>query len=594
MTLTKKILLSTVFICILFSLGYFVLYRLLLAAPIEEQKNLRAKQVVQGALSVLNNEIDRITTITDDWAMWDSMYRYASKPDKAFEKDLAVPITLQDTELSIIVVLDKKREIILMGGYDHKEQQYVSMEFLKQARGRLWNFLMRSFEEKRTVQGYVESPHGVLLAVSAPILHSDNTGPANGRLMMGRLIDRSIDKKIAEGIREEVILQAGSRDVELCPLEGKKLAGDLAVFLQEQSGRLLIDHPIRDVDGRHVLTIRIAARKEIFEILETATQLFLALLMAGFLLFGSISYYINHRLVVRRVQTISAQTGKIISFEDLSRRLPENYNDEITRLATNFNKMLKRLEGENIKREEIERMLVLNDKLVCLGKVSSSIAHEVNNPLFAIANAFRLIRKQLPPGDQNLEKLADMVEAELRRVRTITKNMHQLSIRNLEAPSHCNLSDIIHAAVNVTLWSKQLKNTRIDYKKDGREFPLTCNPGTLQQVFINLIVNAVEATGGEGEITIDVSEETNGDYRIDFADNGPGFSTNIKKDLFKPFKTTKTGKGTGQGLYISNNIITNHGGAITIDNTEKMGAHMVIRLPKQGPSPGGDFNDHNC
>lgn len=590
MTLTKKILLSTVLICAFFSLGYFVLYRLLLAAPIEEQKNLRAVQVVQGALAVLNNEIDRITTLAEDWSMWDSMYHYSSEPGEAFEKDLAVPVTLRDSKLSILVILNKQREMILTGGYDHNEQEYVPMEFLKHNKARLWDFLMRSFGEKDTVRGYVESPHGVLLAVSSPILHSDNSGPANGRLLMGRLVDTTIEKKITEGIREDVYIQSGSRDARLCPIEGKKLDCDLPVFLQERSGRLHIDHPVRDVEGRHILTVHIAARKELFEILGTATRLFLALLVAGFLLFGSISYYINHRLVVRRVQSISAKTGKIISFEDLSLRLPETYNDEITHLAANFNEMLKRLEGENIKRKEIERMLVLNDKLVCLGKVSSSIAHEVNNPLFAIANAFRLIRKQLPPDDTNLDKLAGMVENELHRVRGITKNMHQLSIRNLEAPSHCNLSEIISAAVNVTRWSKQLQNTRIDFKNKDQELPLTCNPGTLQQVFINLIINAVEATGGEGEIRIVVTEETGGDYRIDFMDNGPGFNDDIKKEMFKPFKTTKPGSGTGQGLYISNNIITNHGGTITLDENHESGAHLVIRLPHQG----GERENHDC
>jgi two-component system NtrC family sensor kinase len=241
-------------------------------------------------------------------------------------------------------------------------------------------------------------------------------------------------------------------------------------------------------------------------------------------------------------------------------------------------------------------MLALNEKLIFLGKVTANIAHEVNNPLFAIANSLQMIKKHLPTDNEKINKVVRMAEKEIRRARNMMQDMHQLAIRDIEGPALSDIAAVINAAVNVLKWSKQLKNTRVIFKKGTAcppprtanlmpFFPLYCKPGSLQQAFMNIMVNAVEAMAGEGELVIDVEEyedEAGEKYRIDFIDTGPGFSPGIKKQLFVPFKTTKAGKGTGLGLYVSHHIILNHGGAITLDDTYKQGAHLVVEIPKKG------------
>lgn len=581
MKLTRKILLLIMLICLTFSSLYFLLFRLILARPIEEQKKVRADKISMGALSIFENETHRIKTLAEDWAMWDSMYNYISHPTGTFEKDLSVPVMLHDADLSVFLLVDNERKIIRLHGYHNANDEPISFGFLKQGKGPLWRYLNQTFNTKDSADGVVDCEYGPMLVVSSPILHSDNSGPPNGRLIMGRLIDPTFEKKIADAIGENTRLFTGTHRWKHPKPPGKKTGRPIDFILEETISHMIISFPIKDAWNNDILTVQVIAQKRLFEILENATQLFFLLLIAGFVLFGIISYFIIDRLVVRRVKSISSKTGKIVSFEDLSRRVPLNYRDEITLLGQNINKMLERLDTENLRKEEIEHMLALNEKLIYLGRISSNIAHEVNNPLFAIANSFELIKTHLPTGDEDLNDIVKMVEREIHRVRTISRNMHRLTIREIEEPSLSNISEIINAAINVTKWSKQLKDSIVDYKKKGRSFPLYCNPTTLQQVFMNLVVNAVEAMEGEGTLFIDVNEEGD-DYIIDFTDTGPGIDDTVKDTIFTPHKTTKYGKGSGLGLYISKNIILNHGGTITLENNYNRGAHFIIRLPKKG------------
>jgi signal transduction histidine kinase len=566
-----------------------LLFRLILADPIKEQKELCAQKIIASMLTIFENESTRILTLTEDWASWDSMYDYVSQPisNRGFLKDLLPRLMLKDADLSFFLVVNKKKEIIHLEGYDNIKREYIPFDLLKQKKDSLWGYLLKTFHVKKSTSGIVQSEYGSMLMVSSPVLHSDNSGPQNGRLLMGRFIDQTFEKRIASSIREKTyFLKYPPKQKHPQAWDGQM--GNANFMLEEGADHMIIHYPVKDVENQYAFTIQVKAQTQIFEILGKATRLFFLLLIAGFLLFGVISYFFIHRLVVRRVKCISEETDKIVSLDDLSLRVPMAFRDEITLLSRNINKMLQRLQTENLRREAIEHMLALNEKLIFLGKVTSNIAHEVNNPLFAIANSLKLLKKHLPT-DTNNERLHEAVQMagkEIQRVRTITQNLHQFTIQNIEEPALSDITTIMKAAIKVTKWSKQLKDTVIEFKTQNFSFPLYCNPETLQQVFMNMILNAVEAMDGKGKLFIDVTKEDE-EYRIDFIDNGPGCSDDIKAAIFAPFQTTKFGKGSGLGLYISNNIIINHGGTITLNESYKKGAHLIIRIPKRG----GPFNE---
>ncbi len=584
MKLTKKIAFFIVVICILFSVSFFLLYyHIMFAGPVREQKSFFARKILDGAFCILDSEMQRLSTICEDWATRDSMYDYASQaePIGRLEKEP----DLKDVGLSLFLVVNRNKEIIHLRGYRHVSKQTLTFALMKEKKGGLWGHLSRAFNRRNSESGMALSEYGPMIMVSSPILRSDNSGPQNGRLLIGRIIDKTFEERIKRTIRANVRLlnaDAAGKDGPAPPVRVDEKKEDRQITIEESADCMVIRHPVNDVQGRHIFTIEIAARKQVFEILDKAARLFFLLMIAGFILLGVIFYFIMNRLVVRRVKRISTTTENIISLDDLSLRIPASYRDEITLLGQNINRMLERLQTEKIRKEEVERMEMLNEKLIFLGRVTANITHEINNPLFAIDNSLQLIKKYLPRDNKTLNEVVQVVEKEIKRVKHITRNMHKFAVPDIETFTPADITVIMKGAINVLKWSNQLKGTAIEYMKSGRSFPLYCHQEAIQQVFLNIILNAIEAMEGKGRLVIDVNKK-NGDYQVDFIDNGPGFSDAFKAEMFKPFRSTKSGKGSGLGLNISYHIITNHGGTIVLDEAYKGGAHLIVKIPARYP-----------
>jgi len=580
MKLTKKILILILSICVVFSLLYLILFHLVLTKPIDEQKALLVRKTVANVLSIFDNERDRIRLFTSEWASRDCMYEFASSRRLIFKQEISPCLTVKDGDISLFLLLDRNREIVNISGFHNSHQMAISFSPLGERRGNIWNYVKSIPIEQGVTFAIVKSEYGPLLLVSSPVYKSSGKGPSAGRLVMGRLIDKSLEKKFSSLLREDIALLPYPGPLK-SSLEKIDQLDDRPIWVEKKGSLMDIYFPILDVNLNPVMTIRVTAHLEVFKILEQAIGLFFLLLIVGFLLSGVLFYLIIHQLVVKRIKSISEMTNKIVSFNDLSLEIPASTPDEIGLLSRNINCMLKRLQEENMKREEIERMLLMNEKMVFLGRVITDISHEVNNPLFAIAFSFQLLKKYLPSENERVAEAAQVLENEIDRVRGITRNMHRFTIQDIESASLSDLVVIMELAIKVSRWSKKIKDTEIVFNKQARSFPLYCNPGSLQQVFMNIIINAVDATKGKGKLVIDI-QEVDGEYKIDFIDNGPGVSEQYKRVLFQPFKSTKGNYGTGLGLNISQHIVSNHGGTITLDESYAQGAHFIIRIPRKG------------
>lgn len=580
MKLTKKIVFVILMLCVLLSLILFLLFRLILYDNLKEQKSKFIRRVVAGISSIFEKETERILTFTADWAVWDTMYDYVSNPTPEIERNMSLSLSVRDGDFSLLVAVGQNRQIVRTEAYSHFKKQPLRFARLAQNKGDIWKFLIQTFDSEESLSGIVQSEFGPIIVVSSPIFHSDLSGPQNGRLLFGRLIDTTFEERISKVIYEKVLLLMGQ---QYRKKKGKFKQGK--PFVEEKENVMIIDYPVTDAWNRHLFTVRVDIQKHTFRIFENAIRLFFIVLITGILLMGVILYFILNRLVVGRIKRISSTTTHVISLDHLSQRIKINepYNDEITQLSLNINEMLKRLETEKVTKEEVEHIAMMNEKLIFLGRVSANVTHEINNPLFAIANSIRYIKKHLPVGIENtrLSEIFLVVERELDRVKTIAQNIHKFAIPRMEKTKLSDITTIMDAAIKVIKWSKPLIQTTIKYSKKDRHFPLYCNPEALQQVFINIILNSIDAMEGKGRLMIDVLEKAD-IYRIDFIDNGPGFNDNIKNRVFEPFRSSKFGKGVGLGLNISYNIIRNHGGAIILDDNFHEGAHLIINIPKGG------------
>lgn len=251
---------------------------------------------------------------------------------------------------------------------------------------------------------------------------------------------------------------------------------------------------------------------------------------------------------------------------------------------------LRRLEAYDRRRAELGHQMVQIEKMATVGRLAAGIAHEINNPLQMITNQAGWIGELLPDEDpaqlKNLDeyqKAVEQIKHHVRRAGTITHRLLGFSRKISTEKQSVHLNDLIEEAISFVEHEAGYTNVSI-VRKYTENLPPTMTDGPqLQQVFLNLLNNAIDAVGHDGTIEIRTATAGPDSIILEFADSGPGIRPENLKQIFDPFFTTKEpGKGTGLGLYISYDIVQKLGGTIKVENRKGGGAVFTIVLPVIG------------
>jgi len=226
--------------------------------------------------------------------------------------------------------------------------------------------------------------------------------------------------------------------------------------------------------------------------------------------------------------------------------------------------------------EESQTALLQAEKMAAAGRLSASIAHEVNNPLQSVQNCLHLAGREDLPAAKRKEYF-DLAQIELERLSLTVRHMLDFYRPGAAKPELVNLPELLNYVLS--LMQKQLSERGIQVKVNlPSSVPsITAVNSQIQQVFINLILNSFDAMPDGGFLTI-TGRSTEGGVEILFQDNGPGVSAEKQKNIFEPFFSTKEG-GTGLGLTVSYNIVTAHGGALELLTGHGRGACFRLFLP---------------
>lgn len=290
---------------------------------------------------------------------------------------------------------------------------------------------------------------------------------------------------------------------------------------------------------------------------------------------------------------------------DMDFRINLTTKDEIGMLARSFDSMAeelkeyrskmedwtKRLEEEVQKKtEEIykaQEQLINAEKLASLGRMAAGVAHEINSPLTGIVTFSHLMLKRTPPEkQQDIEDLNIIID-QAERCSKIIKGLLGFSRKTASEKAPVNLNTLVENTLAMVRNQAKFYNIEFDIRF-AQEIPeITVDPNQIQQVFLNLLINAADAMDKRGRITIGtrlVEHEGTRFIEMEFTDSGHGIPEEIQGRIFEPFFTTKpTGKGTGLGLAVSYGIIKKHGGNIFVRSTPGQGSSFFIRFPVAEP-----------
>jgi two-component system NtrC family sensor kinase len=311
---------------------------------------------------------------------------------------------------------------------------------------------------------------------------------------------------------------------------------------------------------------------------------------------------ILYKFVSKPVSLLDEGMHKLAKGE-LDHVIEVNTNDEMGLLAQTFNSMASDIKSykdnmenwtkaleEEIQKKTSEIMkahdqLINAEKLASLGRMAAGVAHELNSPLTGIVTFAHLMLKRTPPGNkQDVEDLHVIIE-QAERCSKIIKGLLGFSRKTTPEKVLVNINSLTESTISMLRNQAKFHNIKFNLNFDDGIPQIQTDPNQLQQVFINLLINAADAMSGRGQIIVAtrvISDAADGKKYVEteFTDSGPGIPEEHLGRVFEPFFTTKpVGKGTGLGLAVSYGIIKKHGGNISVRSELGKGASFFVRLP---------------
>lgn len=251
--------------------------------------------------------------------------------------------------------------------------------------------------------------------------------------------------------------------------------------------------------------------------------------------------------------------------------------DSLTELGEAFNNLLFLLEAETGQANRMRAKMLEHDKMVALGQVAAGVAHEIGNPLSSISSIVQMLKRSRSPESTN-EQLG-LIDTHIERITGIVRQMVRLARPSADHWEEVDLAETLGEAVRLVSFDRRARNADIVFECPPTLPRTYAVRGQLQQVFLNLALNGLDAMSDGGTLTIE-ARARRGDIVVRVQDTGDGIDAVAGRRVFEPFFTTKQpGQGTGLGLAVSYGIVQKHGGTIEFSSTVGQGTEFTVELP---------------
>jgi signal transduction histidine kinase len=491
-----------------------------------------------------------------------------------------------------------------------------------------------------------EETRGMVMHAAAPIASVTREGGASaGVLVGGLLLNKNLEfvDRINDIVYPEGALPLGSVGTATLFLDDVRIATNVRLFENVRAigtrvsaevrhtvldlGRTWLDRafvvndwyvsayePVIDSRGKRVGMLYVGFLEGPF---QHARQLALAAVALLFVLTVAVAAFVSLRLarhVSRPVERMHGTMSAIESGQTEARvgtHLPDLAGaDELAELAAHFDRLLDRLEtqtdalqrwGSELDSKVAERTqelaaanqtlrsaqqrLVMSEKLAAIGQLAAGVAHEINNPVAVIQGNLDVLRETLGDAADPAMPEIRLIQDQVFRIRLIVTKLLQFA-RPAEYAGYLEpvrLDQVVQDSL--VLVAHQMKKTSVAVMQEMHATrPVSVNRNELQQVLINLFVNALQAMPEGGTLLLASGDREEGGVRggfVSVADSGPGIAPHDRERLFDPFFTTKTSDGTGLGLWVSLGLVQRYGGRIDVDCPPGGGSVFTVWLPNE-------------
>jgi len=362
--------------------------------------------------------------------------------------------------------------------------------------------------------------------------------------------------------------------MDLAPYDFENSAQGPQVDEDDSKNIYHVSHPVKVETLGTIGYLRLCITKEFLLNTMEAVKKKLLLFSVAVTLVGIIFGLYMARKVLNPILLLSKGVG-MVGEGEVGVEVPVVGQGEIRELSLSFNRMSVKLKELIDRIKSAQEHMVKTEKLYAIGEFSAGIAHEIKNPLTPIMMLMRRVKEEK---ESLSDRDIDIIEEELNRIDKIVTEFLAFARPARGEKTKVNINEIINEVITLTKPKMDRSGISI-IEKYSPELPdLTGNSDALKQVFLNIILNATQAMVGKGgDLTIETLT-VDGNIRVIISDTGVGISEEDLKKVYDPFFTTKR-EGTGMGLALTHNIVSDHSGRIDIESTPGRGTKVKVEFP---------------
>jgi len=631
MRLRNKISLAVIFVWLsMFVIAYlgsqYILQRSYLQLE-QEQANKNIDRVYQA----LNQMLQSLNTVVENWAIWDDTYRFVADNNKTYLQANLVPATYASAKVDLMMFYNTEFKPIFAEAVNAKRTVFVSLpqgiERYLTPQSKLLNLI--SVNDK--VAGLISIPAGIILVASHPILTSDNTGPIRGVLIMGRYLTDEAVKTLSKVTSLNVVLYRMD-DIKNKPGFNKTLSqledAPSSIYTEIMNEKTIKGYKLLlDIDNKPIGILEVTILREVYKVgLATVHYFNLVMLVSGIFLI-TILMYLIHRMVVIRLEKLNANIINIAERKDFNQKLSDDGNDEVATVTHEVNNLLKTAQAYHDEQRKMHQRLLSISRQAGMSEVATSVLHNIGNILnsanisvslasekLAKSHADKLLKiamlikehadkegylisdphgklipeyllelsKDITNENKSLKEELDNVDIHLEHIKEVVAQQKTISgVENLK--EKFSLNDTIDLAVQFAASSfigKDIKITK-DYQANVE---LVSEKSKVLQIVVNLVKNAIDSlleSDVVPKIVVVTIKPVPATSFVDVIvkDNGNGVREENLTRIFSMEFTTKS-NGHGFGLHSSAIAAAELQGSLKVEsNGIGAGATFILRLP---------------